>query len=212
MKIKGNHVLVVDKQDLWPLLQDPEVLARISPGVSRIEAVGDDKYTAISDISIGPVRGSFEGELSIIDKVDLETMTLVLSQKSKIGNAQANIVMNLSDADQGGTEVSYNGSAKVSGTLATMGQRIIGGVVKTLTKQVFKELEKIIEERGLVKSVEVSEELTQEAEAEIPKVTEQTENKVEQLETTIHELEEESKGILESIIDKIKSIWKSLLG
>ncbi len=147
MNVKGKHILQADVATIWPMLQDEEVLARISPGVSKVEKVGDDQFRAISDISIGPVRGSFEGDLALMDKVEHETMTLTLSQKSKIGNATATIVMNLNPLSDVQTEIKYNGSAKVSGRLATMGQRILGGVISTLSKQVFKELEKVIEER-----------------------------------------------------------------
>ena len=39
------------------------------------------------------------------------------------------------------TTVSFDGDVKLSGVLATMGQRVIGGVANTLTKQFFKNLE-----------------------------------------------------------------------
>jgi len=146
MKVNGKYVLNADVATLWSMLQNPDVLAKIAPGVTDIEVVEKDQFKAISEIGIGPVRGKFEGDLSIIDKVESESMTLALTQKSKIGNAEAKVIMNLLPIDDNQTEVSYEGKAKVSGRLAAMGQRILGGVVSTLSKQVFKELEKIIEE------------------------------------------------------------------
>ncbi len=147
MKVNGKHLLNADVATLWAMLQDPEVLSSITPGKTRIERVEGDEFTAVSEIGIGPVRGTFEGEMSIIDKIEAESMTLKLVQKSRMGNAEASVVMNLNALDSEQTEVVYEGTAKVSGRLATMGQRILGGVVSTLSKQVFKELEKIIEER-----------------------------------------------------------------
>jgi len=147
MKVNGKHLLNADAATLWTMLQDPDVLSSITPGVSRIELIGEDQFRAVSEIGIGPVRGTFEGEMSIVDKIGTESMTLKLSQKSKMGNAEAAVVMNLVPIDTNQTEVVYEGSAKVSGRLATMGQRILGGVVSTLSKQVFKELEKLIEEK-----------------------------------------------------------------
>lgn len=150
MKIKGVHSVETDISSLWEMLQDTDVLAKISPGVGRIERVeGEgDRFKAISDISIGPVKGSFEGELELLDKIENETMTMLLIQKSKIGNAEARIVMNMKETGSASTEITYDGKAKVSGTLAAMGQRIMGGVIKTLTKQIFKELDQEIAERN----------------------------------------------------------------
>jgi len=219
MNVKGKHVLRADVATIWPMLQDEEVLARISPGVSRIEKVAEDQYRAISDISIGPVRGSFEGELSLLDKIEHETMTLSLAQKSKIGNAEANIIMTLTPQEDGTTEIGYNGKAKVSGRLATMGQRILGGVISTLSKQVFKELEQVIDERGLAST---SEQMTSpEATREVSHSTEESSGpaaqaaRVEPSAAHISEREkshqqtgETSKSFIQIIIDKIESIWK----
>ena len=147
MNIKGKYELPATVEMIWPMLQEAEVLGRIAPGVSTVDQTGPDQYKAVSQISIGPVRGEFEGQLSLENKKEKEEMTMVLQQKSKIGNAEARITMNLAPVNGDHTLVSYNGKAKVSGKLGTMGQRILGGVVSTLSKQVFKELEVIIQER-----------------------------------------------------------------
>lgn len=206
MKIKGKHVLPTDISTLWPMLQDEEVLARISPGVSNIEKLGEDQYKAISEVSIGPVRGSFEGNLTLKDKVEHETMTLVLEQKSKIGNAEATIVMNLTEEVDGQSLLSYTGSAKMSGKLATMGQRIIGGVINTLSKQVFKELEKVIKERN-------SEAAAVTSPSVVSKVTESATTAKANTVNTQDSTQSESaintkKSFLQSILDFIKSLWK----
>jgi len=43
------------------------------------------------------------------------------------------------------TEIVFSGDAKLSGTLARMGQRLIGSVANMLIKQFFKNLEKEIQ-------------------------------------------------------------------
>lgn len=186
MKITGKHVLPIDAASLWPLLQDAEVLARIAPGVSRIEEVGPDNYKAISDISIGPVRGSFAGTLILKDKVEGEAMTMTLLQESKIGNAEANINMVLTPQGKETTLITYTGNAKVSGKLATMGQRILGGVVSSLSRQVFQELEDIIEERKV----------------EAPSVAPS--------DTSIPSTSPKStkKSFIQLLIEKIRNLWK----
>lgn len=127
-------------QDVWMRLMDPEVLARITPGVSTLSPIGDDKYKAQYNIKIGPVKGKFEGQFEIKNKVEHANVTLVISQSSKIGNVAAEIHVQLNNAENT-TEIDYNGEAKLSGKIATMGQRIIGGVVNSLSGQFFKSLD-----------------------------------------------------------------------
>ncbi|MDH5475546.1 MAG: carbon monoxide dehydrogenase subunit G [Cyclobacteriaceae bacterium] len=139
MIIKGKYPIVASTEDVWDHLMNPEVLSRITPGISELQPLGGDKYLAISKIKIGPVSGSFEGELELKDMKINTHATIVINQKSKIGNVSAEIKMQLNTIDDI-TEIEYNGEAKLTGKLAMMGQRIIGGVVSTLSKQFFKTL------------------------------------------------------------------------
>ncbi len=71
--------------------------------------------------------------------------TLKVQQNSKIGNANAAIKISLLLVNEKQTEVAFDGDVKLSGMLAAMGQRLIGGVSNTLTKQFFSNLEKELE-------------------------------------------------------------------
>lgn len=139
MHLKGNHVVEAKPQVVWNLLMDPDTLAKIAPGIDRLVLIEDDTYDAVADVKIGPVRGSFSGKVSIIEKHPPDSFVLDVDQKSKIGNAKAQIKIVLSDTD-GGTEVSFDGKVKMSGLLARTGQRVIGGVAKMLSKQFFEAL------------------------------------------------------------------------
>ena len=143
MIIQGKYSIEASTQDVWIHLLDPEVLKRVTPGITELNPLGDDKYQAISNIKIGPVKGSFEGQLELKDKVENSTATIVVDQKSKIGNVAAEIKIQLKTIGYT-TEIDYQGEAKLSGKLAMMGQRIIGGVVSSLSKQFFKSLDKEI--------------------------------------------------------------------
>lgn len=139
MIIQGKYPIAASIQDVWKHLMDPEVLSRITPGISELSHLSDDKYKAISKIKIGPVKGNFEGQLELRDKVENTAATLVINQKSKIGNVSAEIKMQLSTIENM-TEIDYKGEAKLSGKLAMIGQRIIGGVISSLSRQFFNAL------------------------------------------------------------------------
>ena len=144
MKIKGSHTLESGKEEVWKMLVDPEVLASITPGVSELERIEGNQFYAISDVKIGPVKGTFKGNLSLENIVENEKMTVKVDQKSNMGNAVASINLTLNEIQDGTTEIQYEGKAKLSGRLASMGQRILGGVINTLSKEFFLELENAI--------------------------------------------------------------------
>ena len=140
MHLEGSHLLHAPIQEVWDKLQNPEILAKITPGIKKLEATGENTYTAISQIKIGPMNGSFKGNLEVAEQQEPESFVLIIQQSSKIGNVKATGTIRLEEIDPGQTEVFFAGDAKISGLLARTGQRLISGVANTLTKQFFSNL------------------------------------------------------------------------
>jgi len=142
MQLTGKQVLNAAPAQVWEKLMDVDTLARIMPGVSSLERVGDNAFIATLQLKLGPVNGSFSGNMQLEDITEEKNFTLKVQQSSKVGNANAAVKVNLAPVDANHTEVSFDGDARLSGILAGMGQRVIGGVANTLTKQFFNNLEK----------------------------------------------------------------------
>jgi carbon monoxide dehydrogenase subunit G len=146
MQLAGKYVLHAAPPRVWATLMNQDTLARVVPGISRLEQTGDHSFKSILDIKLGPVSGSFTGNLQLDDLQEPNAFTLKAQQNSKMGNANADIKINLALVDEtGDTEISFNGDVKLSGMLASLGQRVMGGVSNTLTKQFFSNLEKEID-------------------------------------------------------------------
>ncbi len=141
MELSGNHEISASAQTLWDLLMDPDFLAKITPGITRMEKTGEDNYLAIADVKIGPVKGSFKGEVQIADKEEPNAFTLQVQQKSSIGNVTADVHIKIATIDSNKSDVSFEGKAKLSGLLARTGQRVLSGVANTLSRQFFESLE-----------------------------------------------------------------------
>lgn len=130
---------------VWQLLMDTDTLSRIVPGISRLEKTGDNQFKSVLDIKLGPVQGSFTGNLALDEIQQEKAFTLKVQQNSRIGNANAIIQISLQPLSTMQTELGFSGDVKLSGMLAGMGQRLIGGVSNTLTKQFFSNLDKELE-------------------------------------------------------------------
>ncbi len=144
MQLNGTHLLQAAPQRIWQMLMDTDTLAKIVPGITRLEKTGDNNYKSILEVKIGPVSGSFTGNLQLEDMIEPTGFTLKVQQNSKMGNADAAIKINMTGVNENQTELSFDGDVKISGLLARMGQRVLGGVANTLTKQFFNNLEKEI--------------------------------------------------------------------
>ena len=145
MQLTGKHIVNAVPSKVWKMLMDPDTLAKVVPGISSLEKTGDNGFKSILQVKLGPVSGSFTGNLQMEDMNEEKGFTLKVLQNSKIGNASAAIKIGLLPVDDSRTEVAFDGDVKLSGLIAGMGQRVIGSVSNTLTKQFFANLEKEIE-------------------------------------------------------------------
>ena len=145
MQLAGKHVVNAVPSMVWKMLMDTDTLAKVVPGISRLEKTGDNTFKSILEIKLGPVNSSFTGSLQLEEITEQKGFTLRVIQNSKIGNASAAIKINLLPVDDKRTEVAFDGDVKLSGLLASMGQRVMGSVSNTLTKQFFANLEKELE-------------------------------------------------------------------
>jgi carbon monoxide dehydrogenase subunit G len=142
MQLRGKNVVNATPGIVWAMLMDTDTLARIVPGVSRLEKTGENVYKSTVEIKIGPVSGSFNGIVQMEEITDQKGFTLKVKQNSKIGNTDAAIKIGLLPIDTLQTEITFDGEVKMTGLLASMGQRVMSGVANTLTNQFFSNLEK----------------------------------------------------------------------
>ncbi|HRH51046.1 MAG TPA: carbon monoxide dehydrogenase subunit G [Panacibacter sp.] len=142
MQLTGNHVIDASPVKVWALLMDTDTLARIVPGVTKLERIDDTNFKSTLGVKLGPVSAAFSGSLQMEEVVQEKGFTLKVQQNSKVGNASAAIKISLTPVEESKTEVSFDGDVKLSGMLASMGQRLIGSVANTLSKQFFTNMEK----------------------------------------------------------------------
>jgi carbon monoxide dehydrogenase subunit G len=145
MQLAGKQIVNAVPSMVWKMLMDTDTLAKVVPGISRLEKTDDNTFKSILEIKLGPVNSSFTGSVQLEEITEEKGFTLKVMQNSKIGNANAAIKINLLPVDDKRTEVAFNGDVKLSGLLASMGQRVMGSVSNTLTKQFFANLEKELE-------------------------------------------------------------------
>ena len=51
---------------MWERLNDPEVLARATPGLKELQLLRGDTYKAVFEIKMGPINSTFDGTLQVV--------------------------------------------------------------------------------------------------------------------------------------------------
>ena len=136
MDVNSSYHFDAPVARVWEVLLDPDVIARCLPGCEKLTPLGDDQYEAIISVGVGAVRGSYTARITVADQVPMCSYRLVVEGTGAPGFVRG--VANISLEDQGErTLVKVDGEAQVGGTVARVGQRLIGNVNRMMMDRFF---------------------------------------------------------------------------
>ena len=147
MKIEGHHDIHAPRETVYDALIDPQILQRSIPGCESLDKTADNTYVATMKVGIGPVKGTFKGNVRLEDMRPAEHYRMIVDGKGAPGFAKGTGDFDLEERD-GGTTIAYKGEMQVGGVIAGVGQRMIEAAAKMLASQFFKALESEITTPG----------------------------------------------------------------
>ena len=115
---------------------DPEQIASCIPGCDRLEPDGVDRYKAAITIGMAAITGNYEGIVTIADKVEPSSYRLKVEGQGRPGFVKGEVAITLR-ADGANTVVDVAGTAQTGGTIARLGQRIVGSAAKMMQDRFF---------------------------------------------------------------------------
>lgn len=143
MKIEGASDIPVGRQRVWDAFLDPATLATAIPGCEKLEAIGPGEFKAVMKVGVGPIKGTFEGKVRLSALEPPDRYRMAVEGTGGPGFVRGDAAMELSDTD-GGTRVSYSADVQVGGLIASVGQRMLGGVSKMMLDQFFGRMTEIL--------------------------------------------------------------------
>ena len=106
------------------------------PGCERLELVSEGTYELEINAGVGPVKGSYKGTVKLEDLKPPSHYRMRVEANGKTGFLKGDGDVDLK-AEGEGTLVSYNGSVQVGGPVAAVGQRMVQGAARMMTRQLF---------------------------------------------------------------------------
>ena len=143
MKIEGAADIPAPRDRVWAAFLDPEILAQALPGCEKLEAIGPNEYKATMKIGVAAIKGTFEGKVKLSDLEPPNRYRMAVEGSGGPGFVRGAAGMQLSDVD-GGTRVSYDADVQVGGLIASVGQRMLGGVTKMMLDQFFTKMTELL--------------------------------------------------------------------
>jgi carbon monoxide dehydrogenase subunit G len=136
-----SHELPHPRERVYGLLVDPAALARLLPGVEKLEPTGPDQYAVVVQLGVGTIRGTYTGKVALTDQRPPEGYRLVGEARGTPGWAKGSATLELL-AEAAGTKIAAKGDVQIGGAIASVGQRMIEGVAKSMAREFFQSLDR----------------------------------------------------------------------
>ena len=140
MNLEGAYTFNAPRDRVWQLLMDPAVIASCIPGCEGLEPLGGDCYKAKVVAAVAAISGSYDGTVCMKDMVPPESYRLVVDGQGRHGfvNGESRITLKEEGA---ATVVGVAATMDVGGTIARVGQRLLGTVGKMMMDRFFAALQ-----------------------------------------------------------------------
>ena len=141
MEVKADYSFDAPIAKVWEVLQDPNSLAHCMPGCEKLDPVGNDRYQATMSVGVGSIKGRYQVTITMADQMPLRSYKLIIEGNGSPGFVRGEAVISLEE-QAGNTLVRVEGEAQVGGTIARMGQRLLGSANKMMMDAFFRCLQK----------------------------------------------------------------------
>ena len=148
MKLEGTFAFRGSRVAVWDLLLDPEVLAKAMPGTKRLTRTGENRYEGLMAVSLGPITAA-EFSLSVVirDDVPPDRFTMQIDGTGHLGFARGTAMVELADAEAGGTTMRYVADLQIGGKVAAVGQRVLDAAARAMTARGLEAMQRELEAR-----------------------------------------------------------------
>jgi uncharacterized protein len=136
MEFSGTQRIEVGQKAVWAYLYDFNKVAECAPGFQSLEVLGEEHWKAIIVIGVGPIKAKFT--LDVTREMQ-EPDVMIVKGRGKAPGSAVELAghLHLSTIDVQKTQMDWSAHVVVSGTIASVGARLLSGTAEKLTGQFF---------------------------------------------------------------------------
>jgi carbon monoxide dehydrogenase subunit G len=137
MHFEGTVDIAAPRDRVWAFVTDPNQVGPCGPGVESIDVVDDAHFKAVAKVGIGFISARFVVNMEFAEVNAPNDATIKAHGQAPGSAVDATAQMRLSDSAAGGTTMDWDADVNISGTLASVGARLIEGTANKMIGQTF---------------------------------------------------------------------------
>ena len=145
MKIQGTRSFAAPRGTVWDVLNSPQQMAEIMPGVESFDIVDDRHWKANVKIPLG--LGGLRMAINFEKLEEREPDYAKLHAKGTGVGALMDMetAFHLDEEEGGGTEMRWEADVRIAGPVGSMGQRVLQPIVNQQVQNVLAALDKQVQ-------------------------------------------------------------------
>jgi len=146
LNFEGTFEVKAPRDKVWDFVIDPNKIGKCLPDLKSLQVEADNKFTAVARVGIGFMKGDFKFQLATVEQNPPSHARLKGTGNGVGSSVSMDTSIDLADIDAGaGTKLTYKAEVQIGGTLASVGQRVIGGTIEKTIGEVFACVKKQVE-------------------------------------------------------------------
>ncbi len=139
MHFEGSVPIKASREKVWAYVTDPNQVGQCGPGVETIEVIDDTHFKATAKVGIGFISARFIVNMEFAEQQPPDRALIKAHGQAPGSAVDATAEMRLSDGvDEGTTVMDWSADVNISGTLASVGARLIEGTANKMIGQTFE--------------------------------------------------------------------------
>jgi carbon monoxide dehydrogenase subunit G len=137
VKFSGTVEINAPRDRVWAFVIDPNQVGQCGPGVESIEPVDATHFKATAKVGIGFISARFVAQLEMADLEPPERAVIKAHGQAPGSAVDATAQMTLSGNPEGPTRMDWSADVALSGSMASLGSRLIEGTANKMIGQTF---------------------------------------------------------------------------
>ena len=137
MEFSGSQTIAAPIDKVWTFLLDVNKVAACAPGFQSLEELGEEHWKAIVGVGVGAVKLKFTMDVTRPEMQEPERMVVKGRGKAPGSAVDMSGDMQLTALDSEQTRMDWKATVVVSGTIASVGARLLQGTAEKLTERFF---------------------------------------------------------------------------
>jgi uncharacterized protein len=148
LKFSGSPTIAAPRERVWERLMDPQFVAQSAPGVESVDTLDATHFKVISGFGVGSIKLRFAMDVELFDIIEGKSAKMRVRGKAPGSAIDVVSSMHIGEAGPNSSQLNWSATSEVSGTVASVGARLMEGTARKLTEQFWTDFAQRVGQEG----------------------------------------------------------------